>query len=416
MKEQTKKEMQQKMADYQMSAPEVSWEEIKQAVGVRSQNADAQKRPVAIVPMQYKRIAAVAAFVIFIAGSIVFWMLHRQGQNENLQGQSQNRQQEQLVAASDISKVHDSSLKVEVSSKPISQTIATAMVAPHIQNTITTNPSLEESGVQAENNKSAENGMPTEENTQKEDDTQVLEQSAPLQHSPASTTHLPTAKRLTADTRLTAKVYFANSMNSYTNSATFTPMLMNANPFGIYDDAMANEGNTPLNNNSSELKTSIHHHQPLRFGLSLRYNLGSRWSVESGLSYSHHKSDITNQSGDHETTIEQQLSYIGIPLIVGYRIWSSNRLGLYASAGGMAEKMVKGSRTVQGTTEHVSIHPLQFSLNCSVGAELRIDKSFSFYAEPGLSYHFDNGSNVPTIYQDNPLNLNLSFGLRFSFK
>ena len=38
-----------------------------------------------------------------------------------------------------------------------------------------------------------------------------------------------------------------------------------------------------------------------------------------------------------------------------------------------------------------------------------------FYS-PSSLYYFKDGSNTPTIYQDHPLNFNLSFGLRFNLK
>jgi hypothetical protein len=38
------------------------------------------------------------------------------------------------------------------------------------------------------------------------------------------------------------------------------------------------------------------------------------------------------------------------------------------------------------------------------------------YVEPGISYHFDDGSPVTTVYKDRPLDFNLAFGLCFYFK
>ena len=60
--------------------------------------------------------------------------------------------------------------------------------------------------------------------------------------------------------------------------------------------------------------------------------------------------------------------------------------------------------------------PWQFSLNGSAGAEYKLTDFFSLYAEPGLGYYLKDGSTTPTIYQDRPLNFNLSFGLRFNLK
>lgn len=384
MKEQTRKEMQQKMAEYQMSAPEVSWVEIEQAVG-------AGGRPAVVTPMWRKRMAAAVAVLIAVGAG--FWMQqHRHGADES-------PQTKQVSTVLETTETRQQPMSVKPTNEPVMYASATLRVRSAAQ------------PVQAESEERTEDREQSEANKQAENSTHIQER----QPQPTTTTYTPTSTdrpRFTATkNRLTAKVYLGNSVNSYTGNTVFTPMLMSAEPFGKYDDNMDNGGDTPLHS----ITTSIRHHQPLRFGLSLRYGIGSRWSIESGLSYSYHKSDMTSLSGDSEVTTEQWLSYVGIPLNVGYQIWSGSRFGFYISAGGMVEKMVKGSRTTQTATENVSIRPLQFSLNGAVGAEFRINQLFSLYAEPGLSYHFDNGSPVPTIYQDEPLNLNLNVGLRFSF-
>ena len=409
MKEQTRKEMQQKMVECQMSASEVSWAEIEQAVNARI--AGTQQRHTVIMPIRRMRIAA-AIIAILVAGGTGFWMLHHQGQTENQQAKQVSTAAENMA---------------EVPAMPTNEPAVYAMPVSstyHIASTAIPAKRPDTHEMESEEN------APAKANTQENGSMQTPEQSTHLQHhSPttephAQTTTHSTAARPATDSRLTAKVYLGNSMNGYEGSTTFTPMLMSANPFGVYDDEMSDNNSTPLYADLPESKTSVRHYQPLRFGLSFRYAIDNRWSVESGLSYSRHKSDITNRSGNRETTTEQRLSYIGIPLSANYRIWSSRHFSIYASTGGMVEKMLKGSRNVQtvtdgnpekGTTENVSIRPLQFSLGCAAGAEFLVNKAFSLYAEPGLSYHFDNGSSIPTIYQDEPLNLNLSIGLRFSF-
>ena len=384
MKEQTRKEMQRKMAEYEMSAPEVSWAEIEQAVGTGGGQAT-------ILPIWRKRIAA--AIVLLMVVGAGFWMQqHRQEADES-------QQTKQVSTASKTTETPQQAISVKPTNEPTTYALATPRIRP------TALP------VQTESDERTEDRMLPEENNLNENGTHVQERQA----QPTTATYTPEStdrpQFKAAKNRLTAKVYLGNSMNSYTGSAVFTPMLMSAEPFGKYDDNMGEEGESPLHS----ITTSIRHHQPLRFGFSLRYGIGNRWSIESGLSYSYHKSDMTNRAGDAEVTTEQRLSYIGIPLNVGYQIWSGSRFGFYLSAGGMVEKMVKGSRTTQTGTENVGIRPLQFSLNGAAGAEFCINQSFSLYVEPGLSYHFDNGSPVPTIYQDEPLNFNLSVGLRFSF-
>lgn len=48
------------------------------------------------------------------------------------------------------------------------------------------------------------------------------------------------------------------------------------------------------------------------------------------------------------------------------------------------------------------------------GGEIRIVKGLSVYAEPGLSYYFDNGSSIRNIYKDKPLNFSLNLGMRWT--
>ena len=147
----------------------------------------------------------------------------------------------------------------------------------------------------------------------------------------------------------------------------------------------------------------VNHRQPVRFGLSLRYRLSDRWSLESGLAYTRLSSDITTIVDGVTTTTEQRLNYIDLPLSVSYSLWKSRYFGLYIATGAMIEKRLDAS-------------PWQFSLNGAVGAEYKLTNYFSLYAEPGIGYYFKDGSSTPTIYQDRPLNFNLSFGLRFNLK
>ena len=116
---------------------------------------------------------------------------------------------------------------------------------------------------------------------------------------------------------------------------------------------------------------------------------------------------------------------MGIPVNVNYRLWGNRRFNLYASGGGTVEKMVKGKATTNTivddkvsttTNEDISMNRLQFSATGAIGAEFKVDKRFSIFAEPGLSYYFDNKSNMATIYQDKPLNFNLNIGIRLNIK
>ena len=167
----------------------------------------------------------------------------------------------------------------------------------------------------------------------------------------------------------------------------------------------------------------IHHRQPVRVGMTVRYPISDRWSVESGLQYSRLSSDITVSSVGNGSQTDQDLDYLGVPVNVNYQLVGGKRWSVYASAGGAVEKMVKGKRTTRDVAngkegpverESVSIKPLQYSVTGAIGAEYHVDSTISIYAEPGMSYHFDNHSAIPTYYQEKPLGLSLNVGLRFN--
>ena len=182
----------------------------------------------------------------------------------------------------------------------------------------------------------------------------------------------------------------------------------------VYGDETKLDPNGNVQFPSSPAVDRTHHKLPVKGGVSLRYAINNKWSVQTGVNYSYHSSEI--ESGNQE--IDQRLHFIGIPVAVGYNVWSNRKVNVYVAAGGEVEKMVKGSRSVSYTGQHreedVKMSRLQLSAQMSAGAEYQASKAVSVYVEPNLSYHFDNGSDISTIYKDKPLELGLSMGVRFT--
>ena len=113
-----------------------------------------------------------------------------------------------------------------------------------------------------------------------------------------------------------------------------------------------------------------------------------------------------------------------VPLNLKYHIYSWKRLGIYTSAGILAEKCVSAKldkefilnkKEIDTEAENIQEKPMQLSANVSVGVQCSITPSIGLFAEPGVSYYFDDRSGLQTIYKDKPLNFNLNVGLRFSF-
>lgn len=177
-------------------------------------------------------------------------------------------------------------------------------------------------------------------------------------------------------------------------------------------------------NRGKEIESHIHHKQPIREGISFIYQLNDRISFESGVTYTILLSDIKKGSENHYYTGKQSLHYIGIPLHIKYRTFSWKQLDLYASSGILMENRLSGkiekkyviNNTIYETEkENISSKPFQLSANIGIGLQYRLVSIIGIYAEPGLSYYFDDHSDIQTIYKEKPFNFNFNIGLRFTW-
>ena len=220
-----------------------------------------------------------------------------------------------------------------------------------------------------------------------------------------------------------AKAYVSGGALGANNSQMQHPTLATARTYGeTADEAARNSEYVRLDNASPTVETKAHHRQPLRVGAAVRYALSKRWSIDAGLTYARHRSDITRKMGNVVNETQQTLHYLGVPLSVNYRIAGNRRFNVYAAAGVMGEKLLKGKRKTvtqyedmpdEVQTESVKESRAQLSVNAAIGAEYKIDDRLSVFAEPGISHYFDNGSELSSIYKERPTNFNLNVGLRF---
>lgn len=215
---------------------------------------------------------------------------------------------------------------------------------------------------------------------------------------------------------------FGNNLNT-----TGAPLVASNMPSNSQSDPTINESVVPDNffAKAPESKRTVKHKQPVRIGISVAYSLTPRLAIESGLTYTRLSTDIKDGTSDDYYAAQQRLHYVGIPLNVKYKFYGNKHVALYGSAGALAEQCVKG--TVETTTvkentpsapkqENTPSKPLQFSVNAAVGAQLNVSRSIGIYAEPGLSYYFDDRSSLSTIYKEKPLSFNLNVGVRVSIR
>ena len=158
------------------------------------------------------------------------------------------------------------------------------------------------------------------------------------------------------------------------------------------------------------------HYQPVSFGLTTNIPVTSRLSFTTGLVYTRLHSDFTSIIGGFPLLKEQTLYYLGVPLSVQYQLWNYKRLSVYASAGGQADYNLKAHMEQQGVDYPAYRDRWQFSVHGAAGVEYDVIPQLGIYAEPGVKYYFNNGSNVSTFFKDKPTSFNLQLGLRLNLK
>lgn len=152
------------------------------------------------------------------------------------------------------------------------------------------------------------------------------------------------------------------------------------------------------------------HHAPMRIGLKLSYPISDRLSLLSGISYTFLKSEFADGHYIHRH------HYIGIPMGLQYGIWNNEHLFFYGSAGVLIEKCFKSTHEnlYYSFVRSNKDKPWQLSVNASLGAEYRLNRSIGIYLEPSIGYYFDDGTFLYHYYKEHPLAPSLEIGLRWN--
>jgi len=166
----------------------------------------------------------------------------------------------------------------------------------------------------------------------------------------------------------------------------------------------------------------IDYSMPLSFGLSVRKDITSLIGVETGLVYTYLSTSM-KKGGTPHYQAKQEIHYLGIPLNLIVNLWNDARWNIYLSGGGMVEKGLKGiytqdlylnSKKTLDTKDKGSVHGVQWSLNASVGVSYSFYEGLGIYAEPRVSYYFDNKQPI-SIRTEKSTVFGLGAGLRYKF-
>lgn len=201
-------------------------------------------------------------------------------------------------------------------------------------------------------------------------------------------------------------------------------VLADARPYGDVGSEMVTRGLKEVVYGSDQQKTRARHRQPVKVGISVSYPLNDLWNLQAGLTYSRLSSDLTQSNSAESEEIHQILNDVGLQLALSRMLWQGKRFGVYATAGGGAEKMVSGKSRTEGSPAYgvpasetsVKIPQLQWSLHATGGLEYKLTGHTGVYLEPGVAWYLKNGTKVPTLYQDKPFQFHLQMGLRWTLR
>ncbi|MBQ9357889.1 MAG: PorT family protein [Prevotella sp.] len=201
------------------------------------------------------------------------------------------------------------------------------------------------------------------------------------------------------------------SFSLHVSGLTAMNGISQTDPF-LMSPMYASQGQTAMSRTAflTDYEEESRHDMPFTLGLSMRFPLGSRWWLSTGVDYTRLASTFKRRFGSKVQTTRQRLHYVGVPLSVGYSLWENRHFRCYVSAG--VEAMVNVQANVsQGS---ISRDRVQFAAQASAGAEYVFMRNFSLYLQPGLSYYPDNGSSLENIFKQKPLQPDLQLGLRYT--
>ena len=215
--------------------------------------------------------------------------------------------------------------------------------------------------------------------------------------------------------------------NTYSPVSTFNTLNSKApsgDGIGQAVPASDRPSGEPVPIQSYALKTDAKHYRPVTFSVLAKWQFTETLGLESGLSWTMLSSRFTTSSATSQIADQQTLQYIGIPLSMTFSFLDTRLFTIYATMGGMVEKCVDGrvkhseyvsDKQLLSYVDKVSVTPLQWSVSGGAGVQANFSDNLAFFAEPGLSYHFRNDSQVGTIYREHPLDFRFSFGFRLTF-
>lgn len=163
-------------------------------------------------------------------------------------------------------------------------------------------------------------------------------------------------------------------------------------------------------NTRSLRSTDMEHHMPVSYGVSLRFPLTERFSLNTGLNYTLYTSKRTrNYSDGSVETDKQMVHYLGIPLRCDWMVIKKPRFGMYLGVGGQVDKCIYAKVGNQRLYDPGFL----YSVNSVVGVQYNITPRVCLYAEPELTGNIGY-SEIDTYRRDAEVMITARLGVRIN--
>lgn len=431
MKDDWTKDIQKLMTDYQAKAPDGLLDEVKERLRTsqpapvvsasKNKGSDGGAHKVWVVSLRRYRWAAAAAVAAMIAVPVAFRLLPETKKEIAKVNDAASSAGNAVQAPSSIqgqpAPSATSSIVAATPHEPMSGSSAT--IASALLRSLSVDQGGDES-VGSDNQMTDKADEMGKNERLQTDKPQEKTAAARLSKKPARKTfddysEYPTSGLQSHHGGVTLTAYYGGASGSgYSSDMGGGPFIYSdANPYGDYSADM-DAANSKGMMGFTPPERKAHHKQPIKVGVSVGYRLDDRWSVNTGVTYSYLSTDFTN---DVLPTQTQKLHYVGVPLTASYSVVKGRKAEVYVTGGGEVEKLVKGTISSDDEKDkNVKENRAQWSVQAAVGGAFHFTPTLSVYAEPGVSYHFDNHSRVVNVYKDRPTSFSLNVGLRLNVK
>ena len=157
---------------------------------------------------------------------------------------------------------------------------------------------------------------------------------------------------------------------------------------------------------------SYRHNLPIAVGVSARFYISDRMTLNTGLNYTKYisrRGKYYYKTGEN-TRVEQCAHYLGVPLRFDWIASAKPYFNFYMGAGVQIDKCVYA--VIEN--ERLYENQILFSVSGVMGFQVNIMPLVGIYFEPEVSYNVNKGT-IETLRSDLKLMVSARGGLRFNF-